>query len=549
MLQSHERGGPVAGWRHAAPIDLVAGLTVALVGLPQCLAYAMMSGLPPAYGLATAAVPGLVAAMIGRSAQVVTGPTNTTGLLILSTLTPFLADNGLVAPNGLPLVASLALVCGMVRLVGALAGGAALVRFLPESVLVGFTAGAGILIGVMQLDEALGLPPLRGVGLRGEIEGLASLLRSGQAPAAPAVLVTAVMVGIVVVGQRLSRRLPAALLGVVGAGLYAWLLDLDAARGLPLVRDRARVPFGWPEAVLPSMDPFLLHDLLIPAIAISLLGTLELAVCARADGGRPDMRREILAQGWANVAGAFTGAFPASASLTRSALLRLGGAQGRLAAASAALFVVPILLFAMPFVGWIPQPTLAGILFVTAYRMVDHRALRRIWRASVETRILLAVTLSCTLVLPLEWAVLVGAGLGLAIHLANTSRPRLRLLRPEGGRLIPVTGHERPDLVVVEVSGALHYAAVEPFLTQLQDLVPRSAMTVVLDLAHAHEVRFTAVRALEWLADELAREGRELRLSGVSVELQNLLRRTGSGLSASASSPAPAADGSDINFF
>jgi len=110
--------------------DLLSGLTVALVGLPQCLAYAMMSGLPPAYGLATAAVPGAIAALAGRSAQVVTGPTNTTGLLILAALGPWLGSTGLLTPEGLPVLATLTLMAGALRVVGSYAGAAQLLRFL-----------------------------------------------------------------------------------------------------------------------------------------------------------------------------------------------------------------------------------------------------------------------------------------------------------------------------------------------------------------------------------------------------------------------------------
>jgi SulP family sulfate permease len=221
-------------------------------------------------------------------------------------------------------------------------------------------------------------------------------------------------------------------------------------------------------------------------------------------------------------------AFPASASLTRSALLRLGGARTRLAAAAGALFTVPILLFAGRFVGDIPQASLAGVLFATAWRMVDRDAMRRLWRASPETRLLLLLTLVATLVLPLEWAILLGCGTGLVIHLANTSAPRLSLLRPEGGRLVPVEAGESPEAVVVEVSGNLHYAAVPPFLTEAERLVPPSARRVVLDLSHAHEIRFTALRAFEALAAEIEAEGGTLCLAGADEDVVALVSRSGS---------------------
>jgi len=513
--------------RSALVGDLQAGLTVALVGLPQCLAYALMSGLPPAYGLSTAAVAGLVAALIGRSPQVVTGPTNTTGLLILAALTPFLADNGLLSTRGLSALATLTLLAGAIRVLTALVGGAHLVRFLPDSVLVGFTAGAGVLIAAMQLDEALGLTAVKAGGLIAELERVAS---SGGEVRVPALVVTAATVALVSLGRRYSPRLPVALFAVLGAAGAAALFGLDQSSGLPLVRDRALVPSGWPPRAWPDLTPSLVQQLFVPACAIVLLGTLELAVTARAGGARPNMRREILAQGWGNVAGAFAAGFPASASLTRSALLRLGGARTRLAAAAGAIFTVPILLFAGRFVGEIPQACLAGVLFAIAWRMIDRTAMRRLWRASRETRLLLGMTLVATLVLPLEWAILLGSGTGLVVHLARTSAPRLYLLRPEGSRLVPVAGVEEPESVVVEVSGDLHYAAVPPFVTEVERLLPASARHVVLDLSHAHQIRFAALRAFEDLAAQVEARGGILCLAGADFGTQQLVSRSGSPL-------------------
>ena len=513
--------------RQSLPGDLQAGLTVALVGLPQCLAYALLSGLPPAYGLSTAVAAGLVAALLGRSAQVVTGPTNTTGLLILAALTPFLGANGLLAEGGLPALATLTLLVGAIRLAAALLGGAELVRFLPESVLVGFTAGAGVLIGAMQLDEALGLSGVRAHGLVSELSSIAgSLPRVGW----PAVATSAVTAARVLLGRRLSPRVPVALLCVVACTAAVAAFGLGRVVGLPLVGERALVPTGWPPGAWPSLDPALLQQLLVPASAIVLLGTLELAVTARAGGARASMKREIAAQGWANVAGALSAGLPASASLTRSALLRMGGARTRLAAAAAALFTLPILLFAGRFVGDIPEACLAGVLFATAWRMIDRDAMRRLWRASAETRLLLLLTLVATLVLPLEWAVLLGSGTGLVIHLANTSAPRLRLLRPVDGRLVPCVPGDSPQAVVLEVSGNLHYAAVPPFVSEAEGLIPPGPRLVVVDLSHAHEIRFSALRALEQMADEIASDGGVLWLAGVDPDTQALIARSGSTL-------------------
>lgn len=523
--------------------DFLSGLTVALVGLPQCLAYAMMSGLPPAYGLATAAVPGVIAAILGRSAQVITGPTNTTSLLILAALGPWLGESGLLSPEGLPVLATLTLLAGVIRVLGSFAGAAALLRFLPASVLVGFTAGAGILIALMQLDEALGLPAVRGGSLLDEVVGIFRSMAAGQRPAFGAVLTTIATSAALIAGQRWSRarRWPIALFAVLVAMLVAWGLDLDAAHGLPLVSDRSGIPQGWPPMAMPSFDPALFGELALPATAIVFLGTLELTVTARAGGERPDMKRELFAQGFANVIGAFTASFPASASLTRSALLKLGGGVTRLAALSAALAVVPILLFGGTFVGFIPQASLAGVLFVTAIGMIDRARIGAMWSMSKEARVLLVVTLITTLTLPLEWAILIGAGLGLAIHLARTSSPRVIALVPAEDGLRPLEVNERPDTLVLEISGDVHYAAVSAFAREVRGKTPSSVKRLILDVSHAHEMRFAALTTLEQLASELGARGTSLELAGVHDHFAKILAQSANRVPVTRWDPVPGA--------
>lgn len=507
--------------------DLSAGMTVALVGLPQCLAYALMSGLPPSYGLSTAAIAGLVAALLGRSTQVITGPTNTTGLLILSALLPFLDASGHLPSGALRVLATLTLLAGAIRVVGAFAGGAHLMRLIPESVLIGFTAGVATLIGVMQLDEALGLRSLKATGFLTQFGTILPFLKNVQWPAMAVAAGTAALVGI---GRRWYARAPLALFAVITATAMAWLLKLDESSGLPLVRDRHAVTSGWPALAFPDPSLGLIQQLFIPAAAIVLLGTLELTVTARAGGERPDMRREILAQGWANVVGAFGAAFPASASLGRSALLRLGGAKTRIAPIVAAIATGVILLLGGNVAGWIPQASLAGVLFVVAARMIDWRGMRRLWDASRETRLLLIETVAATLLLPLQWAILLGTGTALVIHIANTSAPRLRVLRPDEEGLAPVAAEENPETVVIEVSGNLHYAAVATFEEEVERIVPASARVIVFDLSHAHEIRFAALRALERLAEEARHDGAILWLAGVDRDTGRLLDRSRSSL-------------------
>ena len=522
-------------------MDALAGLTVTLVGLPQCLAYALMSGLPPAYGLSTAAVAGFIAAVAGKSPHVVTGPTNTTGLLILAALTPFLGETGLLRADGLAALATLTLMAGLIRIILAFVGGAKLLRYLPESVLAGFTAGAGVLIGIMQLDEALGMQPFSGGGLWSQATGFADRFGTGQWPALPAVAVTVVTIGLIALGRRYFPRRPTALLLILASAALAANVDL----GLLLVRDRADVPSGWPPGALPSLDPSLWLQFALPSAAIVLLGTLELTVSARADGDRPDMKREILAQGWANVGGAFASAFPASASLTRSALLRLGGAESRVAAAAAAVFVVPILLFGGQMVGYIPQAALAGVLLITAANMINRGRLLRIWLASRASRALMLITFVATLTLPLEIAIIIGCGLGLIIHLAVSADPRLNWLHIQDGALVPMDPKEQSAEVVVEVSGTLYYAAMPAFIARLEDELPPAAQILIVDVSHAHQLRFSALEGFEQMRGRLEKRGIHMALAGVSADFETVLRRVGSQLPFVALSRIPMASARD----
>jgi SulP family sulfate permease len=510
--------------------DAIAGLTVAFVGLPQCVAYAMMCGLSPAQGILTAAVPGLLAALAGKSAQVITGPTNTTGLLILAALGPWLAENGLLRAENLPVLATLTLLAGVIRIAGALAGGAELLRFLPESVLVGFTAGAGILIGVLQIDEALGLGGVRADSVVSEVDAVVRAVVSGRAIGWPSLAVAVATGALVALGGRRFPRVPIALVAVIAAMAACWAFDLDATTGLPLVGDRAAVSHGWPPVAMPDLSFETMWTLFVPAIAISVLGTLELTAAARAGGDRPDMKRELLAQGAANLGGALTGAFPASASLIRSALLRLAGGKTRAAAAIGAASLVPVLLLGGEAVGYIPQASLAGVLLVTAWGMIDRERAKRMWQTGRETRVLLVLTLGAALALPLEWAILAGAGAGLLIHIVRTSEPRVRLLVPDGDRLVALPKSAAPEVVVVEVSGNLHYAAVPAFARHLAKTLPRSAKVVIVDLSHAHELRFAALSAFEEMMRDLDRRGARLYLAGVSERFAEVIEKAESPL-------------------
>jgi SulP family sulfate permease len=513
--------------------EIGAGVAVAMVGLPQSIAYAVMSGLAPAHGLAAGAVSGLVAVLVGRAPHLSTGPTNTTALVILGALAPWLAPHGLLPDSALPVLVTLTLMAGALRLVAAAAGGAAIFDFLPESVLVAFSSGVGVLIVASQLDEALGLRAAGAGTVLEQVRALAAQLGAGDRPAPVAAGIAAATVLVVAAGRRWRRFAPWSLLAIAGASLVGVVSGWDAADGLHVLGDRVSLAAGWAPLAWPSLDPRLVVRLLPAAGALALIGTLELAVASRAEDARPDLRREIVAQGCANAVGAFAGAMPASASLSRSALLQQSGASTRLAPASAALVTAALLWVASRFLAFIPDACLAGILLSTGVGMINLRRVRRMWRASPVTRGLLLVTFGSTLVLPLVWAVFLGAGLGLAEHVVETAHPRLLVLRWEGDRLVPLRARDTTDTVVLEVSGNLYYAAVPRLYEAIEAEIPREAR-LVIDLSHAHGLRYAALLALERVQRERIARGSTVQIAGVAADFLGLLERTGSPLLATA---------------
>ena len=328
-----------------------------------------------------------------------------------------------------------------------------------------------------------------------------------------------------ILGKKYAPRWPIALLTVLGSIGIVAVLSLNQSSGLPLVADRSPIPSGWPAGAMPTLDLSIIENLLAPSLAIVLLGTLELTVTAQAGAERPNMKRELFAQGVANLFGAFASAFPASASLTRSALLKLGGGKTRMAALSAALTVVPILLFGGSFVGLIPQSALAGVLFVTAYGMINVQRIFRMFRAWRVTQVLLVVTLGATLTMPLQYAILLGTGLGLAIHLGRTSSPRFNILAVQDGKFVPLDQATDVSTVVAEVSGALHFAASNTISRDLHPRIPKETKRLVLDLSHAHEMRYSGLRAMEQLKTELEADGISLELAGVSPDIERAMGR------------------------
>lgn len=394
-------------WREPGVVraDLLAGLTGAIVVLPQGIAFATLAGMPPEYGLYAAMVPCLVAALFGSSRLMVTGPANAISLTTMALVAP-LAVPGSSAYVGL--VITLTFLVGSMQLLLGVARAGRLVDHVPHSVIVGFTAGAAVLIVAAQLGALFGIDLPRGASVAGQLAGLLARIGETHWQALACGVATIVVIR---AWMPLNRRVPAMLVGVVAGSVLAAVLQglWPTDRALKAV---GALPGALPRPSLPDLSVETVRSLFAATLVMTLLALTEAVAIARAIAARDreplDGNREFIGQGLANLAGAFFSAYPSSGSFNRSGVNVTSGARTPLAAASASVLLVLLLVFVSPLARHLPFAVIAGLLFVVAWGLVDRPEIARIWREEPAERAPLAVTFAATVTLSLEWAILLG---------------------------------------------------------------------------------------------------------------------------------------------
>ena len=402
---------PIARWlpelREPGTVraDALAGLTGAVVVLPQGVAFATVAGLPPEFGLYGAMVPCVVAALFGSSRLMVTGPATAISLTTLALIAP-LATPG--SPNYIALVLTLTFLVGALQLALGLARAGRLIDFVPHSVIVGFTAGAAILIINSQIGPFLGLDLPRGTSVIDNV--LAALAQWPHiTPSAP--LVGGLTIAAVLAWRPLNRWIPAMLAGVVIGAAAAWLLAQQVSQW-PVLPTVDALPGALPPLSTPDLSFDTIRMLFGATLVMTLLALTEAVAIARAlatrHGDKLDGNQEFIGQGLANLTGSFFSAYPASGSFNRSGVNAVSGARTPFAAICAAIFLIAILFFVAPLARYLPFAVISALLFLVAWGLIDRGEIVRIWGEEPGQRWPLLVTFIATIALSLEWAILLG---------------------------------------------------------------------------------------------------------------------------------------------
>ena len=504
--------------------DLVAGVTVAVVELPQAMAYAMIAGVSPVYGIYTSVIQGGLGALLSANRHVRSGPTNTQSLLVASAIAQQAELSG---GEFVVFVAMLTFTKGLIQIVAGLMGAGSLFRFVSSSAVIGISAGAGVLIIAGQLANLAGISvdhPSSLPGLAGSIDSL----RQTSSPIDPwAALIGGGTILAMILLPRISRSLPVALVCVIVAILLVWGMKWN----LPAIGE---IPRELPQLIWPFSKAVDHAALLGSAAALAMLGMVETVAIARTLGqdesARPaqDLNRELWAQGTSNLLSSAVGAIPGSASFSRSMLdFRAGSAtrwSGVINAVCVGLFAVAL----APAGRFLPLAVLAGILIVIAARLLDWRFMLRVARFHYADLGVCAITFLATILLPLQYAVFVGIGCSLVVQVAIASRLRAveLAIAPDGHFSESPRGQLRSaKLRILQLDGNLSFALRDELAEWLHTLFLSDAHVVIIRLRNTHSIDVSVLDCLAQFLLRMKQQSRHVLFCGIRPSLADAFHR------------------------
>jgi SulP family sulfate permease len=525
--------------------DIVAGLTVAAVALPQGIAYALIAGVDPKYGVYSAIVVTAIASIFGSSSHLINGPTSAISLLVFSSLAFIDPENRSALFEALFV---LSVLVGVIQILIAVFKLGDLTRYISESVIIGFMFAAAFLLAIGQIGNALGVKD-KGNGNMQVLHRLYLTLFHGDKINYRAVLLSVTAVVVAVVLRRLVKRFGwpqidlLSVLVVAGLIAYAAGWSIAGADGKSAVSVAAKVPQSLPTPHIPIVDISALGQLSQGALAIAFIGLIEALSIAKAIAHQSqqkiDYNRQILAEGLANLTGGFFQAIPGSGSLSRSAINFQAGARTRFSGIVAAATVAVALLLFAPLLHYVPTPALAGLLLVTAVRLVDFKRLWTTVKASRYDAGLVVVTAITGILWDLDKAVLLGIALSILLFVPRAAKLKAAELTVTAEGVVrerlpddPVD----PSTVIYDLEGELFFGAapeLDRYFDTLRERIHTAGVQfVILRLKRVRDPDAVTIERLEHFLRE--EDGREvdghkvtILLAGVRPDALKVLRNIG----------------------
>lgn len=509
--------------------DIIAGFTGAVVVLPQGVAFATIAGLPPEYGLYTAMVTPIIAALFGSSYHLISGPTTAISIVMFSTISRHVEPG---SPEFISMALTLTFLAGVYQFAFGLARFGTLVNFVSHTVIIGFTSGAAILIATSQLKHITGIYVPTGESF---LHVWIDLYQGFAGFDIYLLIIALVTLFSAILFKRFLPKSPNLLIGMVlGSVLAFYLPRFGISTNIALVGE---IPAHLPPLSMPNFSFSTFSTLASEAFAIALLGLIEAVSISRAVAAKSNQRinpnQEFVGQGLSNIVGSFFSSYAGSGSFTRSGINYESGAKTPLSAIFAALFLMIIVLLIAPLTAYLPIAAMGGVILLVAYNLIDARHVVKIFKYSKSESAILITTFLATLFLELEFAIYLGVLLSLVLFLAKTSTPRIPTLsidnmNNEGSRnfvnIAKKPLRQCPQLKIIRVDMSIYFGSINHIQKKIEKISDGQNIHHILIVASG--INFIDLSGMETLASEhnrLKRKGGGLYFVGLKAPVYQFL--------------------------
>ncbi|MFH2091250.1 MAG: SulP family inorganic anion transporter [Pseudomonadota bacterium] len=508
--------------------DLSAGLTGTFIVLPQGVSFALIAGLPPEYGLYTAIVPPIIAALFGSSWHLISGPTTALSIVVFSTLSP-LAEPG--TAGYISLVLTLTFLAGVFQLFFGLARLGSILNFVSHSVIVGFTAGAACLIATGQIKYAMGIDIPNGSSF---LASLLIIIKSHGQVNGYELTVFGITLICGIIFKTFRPRWPGLLIALI-FGSFSAIIIQGNDHGVRLLGPLAG---HLPPLSNPDLNFNTISMLGPGALAIALMGLIEASSIARAISVHSKQHingnQEFIGQGLSNIAGSFFSGYASSGSFTRSGVNYESGAITPLSSILSALFLVAVILLIAPLTAWVPLSAMGGIILIVAFKLIDIHHISNIFKTSLSESFVLIVTFCGMLLFQIEFAIYTGVLLSLALYLSRMSHPHMELILPntdDPRRPMKAFSSDKtdecPQLTIIRIDGSLFFGAanyVSDFFEEIDSDLPECLLIVSSGISY---IDISGAMMLVQEAQRRKALGKKLYLSGLNPEITTFLEQGG----------------------
>ncbi len=506
--------------------DFLAGLTGAIIVLPQGVAFAMIAGLPPILGLYTAMVTPIIAALFGSSKHLISGPTTPISLIIFAAVSKFAEPTTAVFVE---MTLAITFLAGIIQLVMGIGRLGSLVNFVSHTVITGFTAGAATLILTSQMKNFLGISVPANASF---FDTWLTVVRNLDATNFYVAAVALFTLLVAIFAKKIAPQLPHMLIAMVFGGILAALLGGEEV-GIKFI---GALPSALPTPSVPGLNFSTIQKLMPNAIAIALMGLIEAVAIARSialkSKQRLDANQEFIGQGLSNLVGSFFSCYAGSGSFTRSGINYASGAKTPMAAIFAAFLLMLIVLFVAPLAAYLPMPAMAGVIMLVGWGLIDFEYMSHVRKASKRDNIVGIATFLSTVFFDLEFAIYIGVILSLFFFLNGTSHPHIAVMAPDHDHPRRQLAHvvskngmkECPQMKIVRIDGSLFFGSIEHIASFFQKIRDDSPEKYMLLLANGiNRIDFDGA---EWLAEEAENwraRGGALYIAGLKDIAQDVL--------------------------